>query len=53
MTKKLRPTGTQRLVLVPASELGAFEELSGYGRDMSALALDDYSRTKHVVVNTS
>jgi acyl-CoA reductase-like NAD-dependent aldehyde dehydrogenase len=24
---------------------------SGYGRDLSAYALDDYSRTKHVMVN--
>ncbi|WP_406068911.1 aldehyde dehydrogenase family protein [Streptomyces sp. NBC_01020] len=26
---------------------------SGYGRDLSAYALDDYSRTKHVMVNRS
>ncbi|HEU5222213.1 MAG TPA: aldehyde dehydrogenase family protein [Candidatus Lumbricidophila sp.] len=26
-------------------------KMSGYGRDLSAYALDDYSRTKHVMVN--
>ncbi|MEU6662975.1 aldehyde dehydrogenase family protein [Streptomyces sp. NPDC046821] len=29
---------------------GGFKS-SGYGRDLSAYALDDYSRTKHVMVN--
>ncbi len=31
---------------------GGFKS-SGYGRDLSAYALDDYSRTKHVMVNRS
>lgn len=26
-------------------------KMSGYGRDLSAYALDDYSRTKHVMIN--
>lgn len=51
MTKDLRPTGTRGLL--PASELGAFEELPGGGCDLSTRALDDHSRTKHVLVNAS
>ena len=35
----------------PAVEMpwGGFKA-SGYGRDLSAYALDDYSRTKHIMV---
>lgn len=40
--------------LVLASEMpwGGFKE-SGYGKDMSALALDSYTRVKHVMANLS
>jgi len=40
------------LVLDPESPWGGFKG-SGYGRDLSAYALDDYSRTKHVMHNTT
>lgn len=38
--------------LVLASEMpwGGFKS-SGYGRDLSAYSIDDYSRTKHVMHN--
>ncbi len=39
------------LTLAPEMPWGGYGA-SGYGRDMSALALDDYSRTKHVMLAT-
>ncbi|MDN4517744.1 aminobutyraldehyde dehydrogenase [Mycolicibacterium austroafricanum] len=38
------------LVMPAETPWGGFKS-SGYGRDMSLYALDDYSRTKHVMVN--
>ena len=38
------------LVMPAETPWGGFKS-SGYGRDMSIYALDDYSRTKHVMVN--
>lgn len=40
------------LVMVGEMPWGGFKG-SGYGRDLSVYALDDYSRTKHVMHNTS
>lgn len=40
------------LVLATEMPWGGFKG-SGYGRDLSAYALDDYSRTKHVMHNTT
>jgi len=40
------------LVLATEMPWGGFKG-SGYGRDLSAYAIDDYSRTKHVMHNTS
>ena len=39
------------LVLATEMPWGGFKG-SGYGRDLSAYALDDYSRTKHVMHHT-
>ncbi|WUN92925.1 aldehyde dehydrogenase family protein [Streptomyces sp. NBC_00299] len=39
-----------RLVLVGEVPWDGFKG-SGYGRDLSVYALDDYSRTKHVMYN--
>ncbi|MCY1235406.1 Gamma-aminobutyraldehyde dehydrogenase [compost metagenome] len=38
------------LVLACEVPWGGFKG-SGYGRDLSLYALDDYSRTKHVMIN--
>ena len=38
------------LILAAEMPWGGFKS-SGYGRDLSAYALDEYSRTKHVMVN--
>ena len=38
------------LVLATEAPWGGFKG-SGYGRDLSIYALDDYSRTKHVMHN--
>jgi aminobutyraldehyde dehydrogenase len=38
------------LVLASESPWGSFKG-SGYGRDLSIYAIDDYSRTKHVMHN--
>ncbi len=40
------------LVLATEMPWGGFKG-SGYGRDLSAYALDDYSRTKHIMHNTA
>lgn len=40
------------LVLATEMPWGGFKG-SGYGRDLSAYAIDDYSRTKHVMHNTA
>lgn len=40
------------LALAAEMPWGGFKE-SGYGRDLSTLGLDDYTRTKHLMINTA
>ena len=42
--------GESHLVMATEAPWGGFKG-SGYGRDLSLYALDDYSRTKHVMHN--